>query len=175
MTRKAKYWLIGVCAAAGFLIVMLVLTIRGGGVPDGSVLVLNLHGPIGEQRATSAIERILEGRGDTILGLRALLHGAAEDGRISALLVKVGGLQIGMAKADDLRDQILHFRKTGKPVVALMEMGSTLDYYVIALYTYADSAEDIGVPGLPLPYEVLDDELMPLSPNRHGEVDEDDL
>ncbi|MCZ6777823.1 MAG: signal peptide peptidase SppA [Acidobacteria bacterium] len=130
MTRKAKYWLIGVCAVAGFLVVMVVLAVRGGGVPDHSVLVLRLHGPIGEQPSTSAIERILEGRADTILGLRDLLHAAAKDGRISALLVKVGGLQIGMAKAEDLRDQILHFRETGKPVVALMEMGSTLDYYV---------------------------------------------
>jgi protease-4 len=132
MNRKARLWLLG-CGTPIVLLALLALTlalVRGDGTRAHSLLVLDLSGPIEEQGAPSALERLLEGRPDTVLGLRALLRAASADRRISALLVRVGGLEVGFAKADELRDQLRRFQDSGKPTAALVEFGGTLDYYV---------------------------------------------
>lgn len=131
MARRRGTWLVG-CGAMLFLVLLLAalgLYARGG-VRSRSLLVLDLAGEIEEQGPGSALGRLLEGRRDTILGVRALLRAAAHDPRVSALLVRPQGLEIGFAKADELREQIRRFQESGKPAVALLETAGTLDYYV---------------------------------------------
>ena len=133
MERKTRLWLGGCSALAVLFVVALVaaaLALRSAAVPARSLLVLELTGAIEEQVSASALERLLQGRPDTILGLRSLLRSAARDPRVSALLVRVSGLRVGMAKADELREQIRRFQESGKPAAAFLEIGDTLDYYV---------------------------------------------
>jgi protease-4 len=133
MERKTRLWLGGCSALAVLFVVALVaaaLALRSAAVPARSLLVLELTGAIEEQGSASALERLLQGRPDTILGLRALLRSAARDPRVSALLVRVSGLRVGMAKADELREQIRRFQESGKPAAAFLEISDTLDYYV---------------------------------------------
>jgi protease-4 len=131
MARRRGTWLVG-CGAIVLLVLLLAaLGLRAqGGVHSRSLLVLDLGGAIEEQGPASALGRLLEGRRDTILGVRALLRAAARDPRVSALLVRPQGLDIGFAKADELREQIRRFQESGKPAVALLETAGTLDYYV---------------------------------------------
>jgi protease-4 len=115
-----------------FLVLLLAaLGLRAqSGVRSHTLLVLDLTGELEEQGPGSALGRLLEGRRDTVLGVRALLRAAAHDARVSALLVRPQGLRVGFAKADELREQIRRFQESGKPAVALLETADTLDYYV---------------------------------------------
>src|SRR3984957_10135855 len=49
------------------------------------------------------------------------LKRAASDDRVHALVVKVGGSRIGLAKLQELRDAVLEFRQSGKLAVAWSE------------------------------------------------------
>src|SRR5580693_8376241 len=49
------------------------------------------------------------------------LKRAASDDRVRALVVKVGGSRIGLAKVQELRDAVLEFRQSGKLAVAWSE------------------------------------------------------
>ncbi len=132
MTRKARLSLIG-CGALLVLAALAVVAAAAlgpGAVLPNSVLVLDLSGPIEEEAPVFPLARLLEGRPDTILGLRAMLRAAADDPRVTALLVRPNGLDIGMAKVEELREQIRRFQESGKPAAALIEFGSTLDYFV---------------------------------------------
>lgn len=132
MTRRGRIWLLG-CGAVLMLMLLLVVgtaLLGPAAMRSRSLLVLELSGEIQEEAPASALMRLLEGRPDTVLGLRAVLRSAARDPRISALLVRVGGLDVGLAKADELREQIRRFQDSGKPAAALIEFGGTLDYYV---------------------------------------------
>lgn len=133
MSRTGKFLLVG-CSA---LLILLVLAVAAAAALLGpaavrarSLLVLELSGSIEEEIPVSPLTFLLEGRPDTVLGLRAVLRSAAHDPRVSALLVKVSDLDVGLAKADELRDQIRRFRDSGKPAAAYLESSGTIDYYV---------------------------------------------
>ncbi|MEJ7709347.1 MAG: signal peptide peptidase SppA [Pyrinomonadaceae bacterium] len=55
---------------------------------------------------------------------------AKADKRISAILLEIDGSGAGWAKADEIRDAITEFRKSGKFVYAFMEYGANKEYYI---------------------------------------------
>jgi protease-4 len=59
--------------------------------------------------------------------VRAIRH-AAEDDRIEALVLHVDGVDWGWAKVAEVREAVLAFRATGKPVYASMESGGEKEY-----------------------------------------------
>jgi protease-4 len=90
-------------------------------IHDGSALVLQLGGPIEEQRPGGALGELT---GPPVLlthlVLNAIQH-AKGDARIAGLVVKITPLESGWAKADEIREQILDFRKGGKPAICFLE------------------------------------------------------
>ncbi len=102
-----------------------------GGVASlsaNSVLTISLAGPIVEQPGRMF--------GDEPVGPLALrevdtaLRRAATDPRVAGVVLRVGPLLTGFAKAQEIRSAIHAFRDSGKPVVARVEIGSLLDLYV---------------------------------------------
>ena len=100
-------------------------------VPEDSVLTIRLRGEIPEHAASEfSVQWLHSGPPATLLDLRNALKKAADDDRISALALRCGGLRVGWAKAQEIRYGIENFKKSGKPVVALLQNAGTLDYYV---------------------------------------------
>ena len=67
------------------------------------------------------------------LTFRDLLGGIArakEDARIEKLLLHVRPTGLGWGDAAELRDQLLDFKSSGKPLVAFVEYGSNRDYFL---------------------------------------------
>lgn len=67
------------------------------------------------------------------LTFRDLLGGisrAKEDARIEKLLLHVRATGLGWGHAAELRDQLLDFKSSGKPLVAFVEYGSNRDYFL---------------------------------------------
>jgi len=83
-------------------------------VQDGSVLQLNLHGQIYDEIMHSKSKLSLPQFHDNLLK-------TAYAPRISVSYLHINALKCGWAKLDEIRRQILNFKKSGKIVVALCQ------------------------------------------------------
>ena len=100
-------------------------------VADGSTLVLRLQGPIPEKAPTDIPLPFFEEQSpSTVHEIWTALDRAATDKRIKALLLMPRGAGAGWGKLQEIREGILKFRKSGKPVVAWLSMPATRDYYL---------------------------------------------
>ena len=64
----------------------------------------------------------LRGRGGpTLFDLRQVLEGAARDPRVSAVIVRIAGLETGLATADELHALLRALGRAGKRTIALLE------------------------------------------------------
>jgi protease-4 len=148
MTRGSKIALIilGLLMAlvlVGALVVAVVLMSLGDepDVPQNSVLVLKVEGSLPDYtNADDLSSRFFGGETNSLSNLLLQLRKAKADKRVGAVLLDVGMLGTGWGKADEIRDAVAEFRKSGKPIYAYMEFGSDKEYYV------ATAAERVYVP-----------------------------
>lgn len=138
-TRKIVLIICGIVAALIIVavvgVVLLVASLRGGEakIEDNSVLVLQLKGSIPDYAAEDPLAARLFGRDEkSLASLMTQLKKAKADKRIGAVLLDIDLVSMGWAKADELRDTIADFRKSGKPVYAYMEYGTNKEYYIAA-------------------------------------------
>ena len=114
-------------------------------VPDGATLILHLDGDIPEKQPVQ-IPLPFIGSTDTVTVLDAWhgLRSAANDGRIKAVVLETGRIGAGWGKIQELREGLLAFKKSGKPLVAVLRTPRSREYY---LATAADriymSPEDL--------------------------------
>lgn len=107
-------------------------------VPQGAALVLKPSGVLVEQVVVDEPLALL--RGEAAGGQAALndlleaLRAAANDERIGALVIDTDDLRAGgLSKLTELREAILAFKATGKPVFARGERYTQAQYYLAAL------------------------------------------
>lgn len=105
------------------LIILGLLFMIGGDIVihDGSALVLHLGGPIEEQRPGGALGELTGPPTLLIHNILNAIRTAKTDSRIAGLVVKITPLDAGWAKAEEIRDAILDFRKGGKPAICYLE------------------------------------------------------
>jgi protease-4 len=121
-------------AAAG--IFFLVLEDIGGGaveIPGRGLLEVRLSGPVAEIAPPDALTSFLFGvRPLALHDLWANMRKAKVDDRIQSVLLRFGLLQCDWAKANEMREIILDFRRSGKKVVAVIEEAPDcdLEYFV---------------------------------------------
>lgn len=101
---------------------------RPPSVARGTTLVLRLSGTIHEQEPP-ALYPFAE-RPWTTLRLWETVGKAAADPRIAALLLFPEGPAAGWAQLAEIRNSLLLFRKTGKPVAAYLRNATARDYYL---------------------------------------------
>jgi protease-4 len=68
----------------------------------------------------------------TFRDLLGAITRAKEDSRVEKLLLHVRPTGLGWGHAAELRDHLLDFKSSGKPVVAFVEYGSNRDYFLAA-------------------------------------------
>src|ERR1043165_1944355 len=145
MTRGSKIVLIvfGVFAALALVVGVAVVAVLMslGGEPDiskNSVLVLKVEGSLPDYtNAGPRSARFFGAETNSLSSLLLQLRKAKADKRVGAVLLDVGTLGAGWAKADEIRDAVADFRKSGKPVYAYMDYGADKEYYIA---TAADRA-----------------------------------
>jgi protease-4 len=89
-------------------------------IPTNGVLVINASGEIEEQRAPDIFSAL---NGTTPVVLHDYLDAmdtAATDSHITGLVLRIGPLETGWAKLEELRTHLLNFRKSGKPSVCYL-------------------------------------------------------
>ncbi len=138
------------------MVILVFAAIRLGGdrkvvVADGSTLVLHLEGDLPEQSPVELPIPFLEQQQPlAIVETWQLLRKAASDSRIKALVLEPRGLSVGWAKLEELRDEIIEFKKSGKPVYAYLRGAGTHEYYVAtaADRVYMSPEDELDVKGL---------------------------
>jgi protease-4 len=148
MTRGSKIALgiVGLLAVlvllGGLLVAVAVMSL--GNEPEvesNSVLVLGVEGSLPDySNADELSSRFFGGETNSLSNLLLQLRKAKADKRVGAVLLDIHMLGGGWAKADEIRDAIADFRKSGKPIYAYMEFGGDKEYYV------ATAAERVYVP-----------------------------
>ena len=116
---------------AGFLLLYLAVG-REPAVSSNSTLVLKVGGDLAE--VAPGQRRRLPPRFEGTPTVRAIvdnLRKAKVDARVSSLLLKPTGFESPYwAKVQEIRDAVLDFKKSGKPVYAYLEYGGDREYYL---------------------------------------------
>ncbi len=149
----------------GFFLLIGILSLigsasKGPTVENRSVLVIDLAVPISDAPAeftTSELVSELSGQENQRVTLREVLRSislAATDDRVSAIFltgnVTPVGYSSGLAALREIRDALVRFKQSKKPVYAYLMVPFTRTYYVasVADKIYLDREEGMAVTGL---------------------------
>ncbi len=109
-------------------------------VRPGSVLVMNLNGPIPELVSHDSFNQAFAGEADFDLNdIKSALKKAAVDERIDGVWLQMQGVQASWATLHEIRQALLAFKESGKPLIASSGeyMMTESDYFL------ASVAEDV--------------------------------
>ncbi|NLE62554.1 MAG: signal peptide peptidase SppA, partial [Bacteroidales bacterium] len=102
-------------------------------IKSNSVLSLDLNGIINERAPDNPFENFYGNTSPKVLGLNTLLSlikKAEKDNNIKGISLYANYIQTDYASLDELRQALLHFRKTGKFVYSYSDNMSQNVYYL---------------------------------------------
>ena len=104
-------------------------------VSDGSVLMLRLQGDVPEKPQVDMPIPFLEKEGDTITvtEMWRALERASTDNRIKAIILEPHATAMGWAKMQEIRADLVKFKKSGKPVYAYLRGPGLREYYLASV------------------------------------------
>ena len=100
-------------------------------VADSSMLVLKLDGDLPEKSPPEIPLPFLEAQTPmAVHEVWSTFRKAAADSRIKAVLFEPHGLGIGWARLEEIQQEILQFKKSGKPIVTYLRNPGGAEYYL---------------------------------------------
>lgn len=126
------------CILAALILIFVVVRIassfgeRPPEIADASTLIFNLEGDVPEKPSPDLGFPFLEEQTPNLSVEQVWenLRKAASDSRIKAVIFEPRGLSIGWAKMQEIRQDMLEFRKSGKPLVAFLRGAGGREYYL---------------------------------------------
>jgi len=108
------------------------LLVRGGRPAGGwtggaGYMALDVDGDLPEEPA-SGLSGFFGAHPPSIRGLVEAVDRAGRDPSVKGLVLRVGGMDAGWGRVQELRDALLRFRRTGKPSWAHLEFAGNLEY-----------------------------------------------
>jgi protease IV len=98
-------------------------------VANHSTLVLRLAGNLEEMEPGGVLGQFIESP-PTVRSVVETLRKAKVDKRISSVVIKPTGAAALWGKVQEVRDAIVDFRRSGKPIIAYMEYGGEQEFYL---------------------------------------------
>jgi protease IV len=149
-------FILGLLFAGLTIVVVVFAAVRLGGarkplVADNSTLILHLEGDLPEQEPVDFGIPFFAGQQPlSVAEYWQALRNAAADPRIKAVVLEPRGLSVGWAKLEELRGDIVTFKKSGKPVYAYLRGAGMREYYVAtaADRIYISPEDELDVKGL---------------------------
>ncbi|MFQ5789384.1 MAG: signal peptide peptidase SppA [Acidobacteriota bacterium] len=154
--RSRRRWIVWVLlavvflitfSAAGVYLLLRALELAPPEVSAGSTLHFDVAGDLPEDSLYKlgglffGVERV------TFRSALDSIAQAGDDSRIENLLLHLRGAEFGWAKADELRAALQEFKSSGKPLVAFIEQGGNLDYFLAlaadAVYLHPQGVLDL--------------------------------
>ncbi|HET6200413.1 MAG TPA: signal peptide peptidase SppA [Candidatus Acidoferrales bacterium] len=104
----------------------------GGTISSNSVLVLDLNGSIEEQRAADLSSVFFGSQTLVLHEINDAIDSARTDPRIEGLVVRIGPLETGWAKLEEIHSHLLAFHASGKPSICYLgyDGAENAEYYV---------------------------------------------
>ena len=136
MTRRPVVIIVALLAAALFVsfagLVTLYLAVgREPAVPSRAALSLKVGGDIVEMPANDVVAYLSDARAPTVRAIVETLRKAKTDSRIHAVLLRPTGFSSPYwGKVQELRDAVIDFKESGKPVYAYLEFAGDREYYL---------------------------------------------
>ncbi len=119
------------------------------------ILELDLSEGITDEPPADPLSALLTHRRNRLGDVIDTLRRASTDDRVRALVAKVGGRRIGLARIQELRDAISEFRQAGKTTIAWAESygefaPGNLPYYLATAFEqiYLQPSGDLGLTGV---------------------------
>src|SRR5205814_5114653 len=101
------------------------------GVPTNATLVLRVGGSLAEIAPNDVVGYIRGTKTPTVRAIVDNLRKAKVDSRVRSVLLKPTGFESPFwAKVQEIRDAVIDFKKSGKPVYAYLEYGGDREYYL---------------------------------------------
>jgi protease-4 len=124
---------LALAAVGTFMVIVEDVGGRAAALPASGYLEVPLSGSVAEVAPPDALMSFLLGtRPLAVYDFWSNLRKAKVDGRIQAVVLRLGLLECDWAKASEMREVILDFRRSGKKVYAVIEEAPDFDmeYYV---------------------------------------------
>lgn len=104
-------------------------------IAQKSVLEVELGGPIAEVPSSSSLARLLDRDSVSLVEMETAFLAAAKDPKITSVLLSIHPLGMPWAQVEELRDFLKEFKKSGKKVVAhlQLDMAEERELYLAAL------------------------------------------
>ena len=119
-----------VVSLAGFLLLYLAVG-REPAVPSRAALSLEIGGDIAEQPASDVVAYLSDARTPTVRGFIDNLRKAKNDNRVRAVLLKPTTFSSPYwGKIQEIRDALVDFKESGKPLYAYLEYGGDREYFL---------------------------------------------
>ena len=119
-----------VVSIAGFVLLYLLVG-REPAVASNTTLVLKVGGDLSEVAPTNVVGYFRGASAPVVRTIVDNLHKAKVDARVSSVLLKPTGFSSPYwGKVQEIRDAVLDFKKSGKPVYAYLEYGGDREYYL---------------------------------------------
>ena len=100
-------------------------------VADGSTLVLKLEGELPEKTPAEIPLPMFEAQTPmTVHEVWETFRKAAADSKVKGIIFEPRGLRIGWAKMQEVREEILQFKKSGKPIITYLREPGAREYYL---------------------------------------------
>ena len=135
MAVRRGVWivLVLIIAAIGIsamgLLAMALFVGRAPQVSGNSTLVLKIGGDLQETEPGGVIGQFFEAP-PTVRSIVDSLRKAKVDRRISSVVIRPTGAAALWGKVQEVRDAIVDFRRSGKPIVAYLEYGGEQEFYL---------------------------------------------
>ena len=115
---------------AGFLLLYFLVG-REPAVASNTTLVLKVGGDLAEVAPANVVGYLRGANGTTVRTVVENLRKASVDSRVSSVLLKPSGFDSPYwGKVQEIRDAVVEFKKSGKPVYAYLEYGGDREYYL---------------------------------------------
>jgi protease-4 len=136
MARRGFVLVFSLLGAAAALSVIALLTLyltvgREPAVPSHATLVVKIGGDLAEVAPGDVVSYLSSNRPPTVRSIVDNLRKARADARVGAVLLKPTGFTTPFwGKVQEIRDAILDFKQSGKPIYAYLEYAGDRDYYL---------------------------------------------
>lgn len=135
MASKRGVWIvvffifIAVAISAVGLVVTALLVGRQPTVQANSVLMLRVGGDLGEVEPGGLVGSLME-PAPTVRGVVDALRKAKTDNRVTGVVIRPTGSAALWGKVQEVRDAIIDFKTSKKPIVAYLEYGGEQEFYL---------------------------------------------
>ena len=121
--------ILAVAVSAMGLVAMALFVGREPQVAGNSTLVLKVGGDLQEMEPTGVIGQFFEAP-PTVRSVVESLRKAKVDRRVASVIIRPAGAAALWGKIQEVRDAIIDFRRSGKPIIGYLEYGGEQEFYL---------------------------------------------